>query len=213
MYFVTLRNEMLTSTPAGRPRDGQIDQAVLRATVELVEEVGYLQLTIAAIAERAGTTKPAIYRRWPTKAHLVHEAVFPAQDLAERAPSVDLRDDIRILVRVALELLGRPAARAALPGLMAETAADGTLATEVLAHAAAGTFDWLRDRLAAGVANGEVRRGVATETVFELVAGAAFMATATRPSKAIGKKWIDDIVELIVRGIAPLPTESKRGKR
>ena len=50
-----------------------------RQPSELLEEVGYLQLTIGAIADRAGTNKPAIYRRWPTKAHLVHEAVFPAR--------------------------------------------------------------------------------------------------------------------------------------
>ena len=55
-----------------------IDEAVLRATIEVLESVDYLRLAIAKIAERAGTTKPAIYRRWPTKAHLVHEAVEAA---------------------------------------------------------------------------------------------------------------------------------------
>ena len=61
----------------GRPRDPRIDGAVLRATVELLSETGYPGLLVSAIAERAGTSKPAIYRRWPSKAHLVHEAVFP----------------------------------------------------------------------------------------------------------------------------------------
>ena len=108
----------------GRPRDPRIDGAVLEATVELLEEVGYLQLTIGAIAERAGTNKPAIYRRWPTKAHLVHEAVFPIQDPATLSlgdgdgDGGDLRRDVRAAVAVGVELLGRPAARAALPGLL-----------------------------------------------------------------------------------------------
>ena len=61
---------------SGRPRNPQIDEDVLRAAAELVVEVGYADLTIAAIAARAGTSKPAIYRRWPSKAHLVHEAAF-----------------------------------------------------------------------------------------------------------------------------------------
>ena len=47
--------------PNGRPRDPRIDEAVLRAAADLVVEVGYADLTIAAIAERAGTSKPAIY--------------------------------------------------------------------------------------------------------------------------------------------------------
>ncbi len=108
-----------TSTPspsfigAGRPRDQRIDNAVLEATTELLEEVGYLQLTIGAIAARAHTNKPAIYRRWPTKAHLVHEAVFPARAPAGVTPvGDDLRADIRALVTIGVELLGRPAARA-----------------------------------------------------------------------------------------------------
>ena len=59
-----------------------------RAAAELVVEVGYADLTVAAIAERAGTSKPAIYRRWPSKAHLVHEAAFPADgDAARRCPT------------------------------------------------------------------------------------------------------------------------------
>ncbi|HWT49352.1 MAG TPA: helix-turn-helix domain-containing protein, partial [Mycobacterium sp.] len=44
----------------GRPRDPRIDGAVLRATVELLAETGYPGLSVAAIAERAGTSKPAI---------------------------------------------------------------------------------------------------------------------------------------------------------
>ena len=193
----------LTTTPAGRPRDSQIDEAVLRATVDLLERDGYLQLTIANIAERAGTTKPAIYRRWPTKAHLVREAVFPAQDFAGTPAGRKLRTDFHALVHVALELLGRPAARAALPGLLAEAAADASLAAEVLGRAASGTLEWLRDRLEAGVTAGEVRPGVSATTVFQLVAGAAFVATATGGADAVHGEWIDDVVELIVRGIAP----------
>lgn len=188
---------------AGRPRDARIDEAVLRATVDLLEHVGYLELTIGKIAQRAGTTKPAIYRRWPTKAHLVHEAVFPTQDLGTRPSSGDLPDDVRVLVVLGLDLLGRPAARAALPGLLAETSADPRLAAEVLGRAAGGTWAWLQHRLDAGVAAGEVRADVTASTVFELIAGAAFVATATRPHDAVDEAWIDEVVDLILRGIAP----------
>src|SRR5690242_12376532 len=73
--YVTLSFVMVVDL--GRPRDPRIDGAVLRATIELLAETGYPGLLVSAIAERAGTSKPAIYRRWPSKAHLVHEAVFP----------------------------------------------------------------------------------------------------------------------------------------
>jgi AcrR family transcriptional regulator len=191
-----------TASTSGRPRDARIDDAVRRATCELLEEGGYLQLTIAAIAERSGTTKPAIYRRWRTKAHLVHDAVFPALDLAPRHDGADLRSAVRSIVLAGVELLGRPAARAALPGLLAETAADSTVQAEVLTRAAGGTWAWLQGRLDAGIDEGEVRADACAETVFELVAGAAFVATATRPAGGIDERWVDDVVDLIVRGIS-----------
>lgn len=169
----------------------------------MLEGGGYLQLTIAAIAERAGSNKPAIYRRWPTKAHLVHDAVFPAQDLDAIPPGGDLRGDIKALVIAGLDLLGRPAARAALPGLLAEVSADPGLQAEVLGRAAGGTWEWLQRRLDAGVEAGEVRGDVKASTVFELIAGTAFVATAIRPRHAVDDEWIDDVVDLILRGITP----------
>jgi AcrR family transcriptional regulator len=65
------------TTDLGRPRNPRIDDAVLRSTIELLSKSGYADLSVDAIAKRAGTSKPAIYRRWRSKARLVHEAVFP----------------------------------------------------------------------------------------------------------------------------------------
>jgi AcrR family transcriptional regulator len=191
------------AAPAGRPRDPRIDDSVLQATVELLAEVGYLQLTIGAIATRAGTNKPAIYRRWKTKAHLVHEAVFPAQTPDDFPVGNDLRSDIRTLVAIGVELLGRPAARAALPGLLAEMTSDPTLHTDVIGRFAGTTWGWMQSRIEDAIDTGEVRAGVQPSTVLELIAGSTFVATAIRPLDETGSAWIDDIVDLIMRGIAP----------
>jgi AcrR family transcriptional regulator len=195
-----------TSPPpagTGRPRDPRIDDAVLQATAELLQEVGYLQLTIGAIAARAGTNKPAIYRRWPTKAHLVHEAVFPSQSPAEVIPAGDLRSDIRALVATGVELLGRPAARAALPGLLAEMSSDPTLHADVIGRFAGSTWGWMQRRIEDAIESGEVRARIKSSTVLELIAGSTFVATAIRPLNEIGPDWIDDTVDLIMRGIEP----------
>ena len=61
--------------PTGRPRDPQIDATVLEATLAVLDETGYGQLTIEEVARRAGATKPAIYRRWPTRQHLALAAL------------------------------------------------------------------------------------------------------------------------------------------
>ncbi|MFD4640093.1 TetR/AcrR family transcriptional regulator [Lentzea sp. NPDC058436] len=58
-----------------RRRDERIDHAVLDAVSALVREVGYPALTMEAIAARAGTTKPAIRRRWQSRQQLVVAAM------------------------------------------------------------------------------------------------------------------------------------------
>jgi AcrR family transcriptional regulator len=176
---------------------------VLQATAELLREVGYLQLTIAAIAERAGTNKPAIYRRWPTKAHLVHEAVFPTQGPETILAGDDLRSDVRALVAVGVELLGSPAARAALPGLLAEMNSNSTLRDDVIGRFAGRPWGWLQHRLEGAIATGEVRADVQPRAVLEIIAGSTLVATLVRPLDEIGADWVEGVVDLVMRGIAP----------
>ena len=133
--------------PSGRPRDPRIDSAVLTAAADLVQKVGYADLTIAAIAERAGTTKPAIYRRWPSKAHLVHEAVFPSGEPTLMPHTGSIAGDLREMLRRTADVWTAPAARAAMPGLMAEISADPTLHRALLERFYEGVFGTIRDRL------------------------------------------------------------------
>jgi AcrR family transcriptional regulator len=55
----------------GRPRDASIDDAVLDATLHRLARDGFAGLSLASIAADAGTSRPAIYRRWPDKESLV----------------------------------------------------------------------------------------------------------------------------------------------
>src|ERR1700750_2007292 len=66
----------IEATVRGRPRDPQRREAILRAAISLVAEVGYDRMTVEAIASRAGVSKPTIYRRWPGgKAEIVADAM------------------------------------------------------------------------------------------------------------------------------------------
>ncbi|WP_460498898.1 TetR/AcrR family transcriptional regulator [Glycomyces tarimensis] len=65
----------------GRPRDPQIDRALLASALELLDEVGYGGLTLEEVARRAGTSRPAIYRRWPGRASLALDAIATRLDV------------------------------------------------------------------------------------------------------------------------------------
>jgi AcrR family transcriptional regulator len=189
--------------PVGRPRDQRIDDAVLAATADLLQEVGYTRLSIAAVAARAGTHKPAVYRRWPTKAQLVHEAAFPDEGQRVIPDTGDLRADLTSIVRGAIELFSRPVVRAAVPGLLAEFAADPDLHVQLLERLSDQVWGAIDERFAAATDRGELRLGVDPSIVLELVGGSALLALLTRSPEALDDGWIESTVSVLMEGIAP----------
>jgi AcrR family transcriptional regulator len=189
----------------GRPRDPRIDGAVLRATVELLAENGYPGLLVSAIAERAGTSKPAIYRRWPSKAHLVHEAVFPIGAATAIPESGSLPEDLREMVRRTMAFLTTPAAKAALPGLIGEMAADPTLHSALLERFADIIAGGLAEWLEGAAARGEVRADVTAAELAEAIAGLTLLGLLTRASELdaeLGEAWVDRTTALLLKGIS-----------
>jgi AcrR family transcriptional regulator len=59
----------------GRKRDPSRDDAILEATLAILAETGYERMTTDMVASRAKAGKATLYRRWPSKADLVVEAV------------------------------------------------------------------------------------------------------------------------------------------
>jgi len=67
--------------PVQRPRvEGEREDEILDATVELLMEVGYDRLTMDAVARKARASKATLYRRWETKPSLVVEALVRAKE-------------------------------------------------------------------------------------------------------------------------------------
>src|SRR5882757_5806753 len=144
----------------GRPRDTRIDDAVLRATVELLQEIGYTRLTIPLVAARAGATPPAVYRRFPTKIELVYQAVFPGLPSAESALAGDLESGVRALIRASIDLFSRPAVHTAISGLMAEMPSAPGLSARLLGRFQDETYVLLQQFLDTAAAEGRAADGV-----------------------------------------------------
>lgn len=80
---------MTKIAPGHRPRvEGEREDEILDATVELLMDVGYDRLTMDAVAKQARASKATLYRRWETKASLVVEALVRAKS----APQVSDHD-------------------------------------------------------------------------------------------------------------------------
>ena len=72
----------LSDSTATRPRvEGDREQEILDATLDVLADVGYDRLTMDAVAQRARASKATLYRRWNGKARLVVDAL-----LSQKAP-------------------------------------------------------------------------------------------------------------------------------
>jgi AcrR family transcriptional regulator len=65
---------------AGRTRDAAIDARILAVAARHLSHDGYQGMSLTAIAEEAGTTRQALYRRWPGKAELAAAVVASMAD-------------------------------------------------------------------------------------------------------------------------------------
>ena len=185
----------------GRPRDARIDAAVLDAAAALLSEVGYADLTVAAIADRAGTSRPAVYRRWPGKAHLVHEAVFRDADTSVIQSTGSLDQDLRSIVARTATLLTSPLARLAVPGLIGEAAVDPSLNQRQLDRFVGRGWSGLDDYLAEATARGDLKPGFDAAILLEMVIGAALAAILVRGPGGLTEAWVDTISRILLDGV------------
>jgi AcrR family transcriptional regulator len=95
--------DLVDNVPARRRRGRELEEALLEAAWEALVEGGYGAFTIEAVAERAGTSRPVIYRRWPDRASLGLAAIRH-HEAGDRPPIPDsgsLRGDLIAVLEAA----------------------------------------------------------------------------------------------------------------
>lgn len=187
-------------TRVGRPRDPQIDASVLDATLALLGEVGYSRLSLEAVARRAGTTKPALYRRFADRQRLVLAAV--AKRLGHpRAPDTgctlcDLDESLKLFVgafrRIPPDVAGP---------LYAECAADKELRATFMAMLFDPPRAAVKETLDRAHARGDLRDDVDRDLVLDLL-GSFIHYRALFGHAPTSDREIERTVEVLLQGIA-----------
>jgi len=84
-----------SETTVPRPRvEGDREQQILDATLEVLSDVGYDRLTMDAVATRAKASKATLYRRWNGKVSLVIDALLSVKSAPTAPDTGSLRGDL-----------------------------------------------------------------------------------------------------------------------
>ena len=154
-------------------RHSRSHNAIMAAAQELLREKGYMDVTIEAIAARAGAGKQTIYRWWSGKAALyldLYQELIPPSLLDVNKGSV--RADLEALLTQLFARYRDTGIDAALCGLIAEMGRDNAHADVMRAQFVQGRRPILTQILERAVARGELPKGSNPSFLSDLITGA-----------------------------------------
>ncbi len=178
--------------------DSDLEAQIVAAAVSLAAESGLEAVTVNAVAQRAGVSRPTVYRRFPNRAALVFELQLLAVVPAEIPDTGSFRDDLyqataHLMASLAMFDRDLHGERLAL------MASDRSFAEYVW------TQRWIPDREAVAViwdravARGEVDPEVdGREVIDDVVSSAVFRALFWHET---GSDWIGPYVDRTCRGV------------
>ena len=178
-----------------RPRvEGDREDQILDATLELLLEVGYDRLTMDGVARRARASKATLYRRWDTKQALVVDAVVRAK----QAPAIEDHDTGSLRGDLMQTFCGphgvaEGAATGALGAVITALSTDPEFAALFREQFIAPKIEVSREIYARAVARGEIDADVDLEII-----GPALAGILLHRSFVMGLVPDDDVVRRVV---------------
>jgi AcrR family transcriptional regulator len=182
----------------GRPRSKRSEDAIISATTRLLTQEGYTRLTLSKVAAGARASKSTIYRRWPTKEHLVMEAFNRWPVLVPRDKG-DVLSDLIDLYRQGLRILYRPPSSAIVPTLIAERARNPGLAA-VFDPIMQRRREPVRTVLNRAIERKELPRGTDVELAVDALMGAAYLRMFFVPGD-MSVKGMRKMFAMLLRGL------------
>jgi AcrR family transcriptional regulator len=162
----------------GRPRNAEIDRHVLEVALRHLRAGGLPGLSVAAVAEEAGTTRAAVYRRWAGRTELALAALGTIAHDPEPAPTGDPFEDLVAELERFRHFVATHDATALVAVMLLE-GTDGRVCEHVREQLLAPRHRRLRACLRAGIEAGAVRAQADRGTAEDLLA-ASWLAHALR---------------------------------
>jgi AcrR family transcriptional regulator len=193
----------------GRPRSEHSRQAILASTLRLLQETGFSEMSIEAIAADANVGKATIYRWWPSKAALVADAFSNGADQELRFPDtgsvrVDMSQQMHQLARVFRSKRGR---------IVAALVGGGQTDAELLE---AFRERFLRPRrqeayatLRRGIERGEIVEDVDLDLILDALYGPMYMRFLIRHD-TLTDDFVARLCDLVLDSVSPPAARLRR---
>lgn len=175
-----MKRTLVSDALTGRRHDPEIRVAIMRAALELFDQLGFQDLTVGAVASRAGVGKATIYRWWPNKGLLVAEAFLEQVAAPMAFPETSSAEhDIRMQMQSLAQFYNGKDGR-----IVREMIAYGQFDEEPLALFRDAFFAPRRakatEALQRGIASGEFREGFDLEDLVDALYGGIFHRVLVR---------------------------------
>ena len=193
------RNEISEKPARGRPRNAATERRIVAIALERLASEGYSRMSLDDIADRAGVSKPTIYRRWKGKADLATAAIRTLQIAEPRVDTGSARRDLVGILRNFRKSLLRPNGMSLIGSVLAEERHTPELLRLFRARIVAPRRRMLRRVLEDAAARGELRRGVEPASAAALMIGAFYAHYLANPR--IPRSFAEEIVNLVWQGI------------
>jgi len=189
--------------PGGRTE--RIRQAVAQAVFEMLKD-GNVHFSMGAIAERTGVHRSTLYKRWPTRADLVREALTLHNRRLEIPNTGSWRQDVHALARALAEFAWDPAEI----GMNAAIAANADPAfSQWMFKSWMPVQRKLRRPIERAIARGELPKGAIPDLLLTMLYAPIIVRTVfekKRPEPA----FVNQLAETLIRVAKPAPPAHPR---
>lgn len=192
-----------TEPRRGRPRSEQSRQAILRAVSELVLDRDLSEISMDAVAERAGASKATIYRWWTSKELLVLDALRNEWDTAvpEVTDTGSLSGDLRaVIVPWTRELATKPYGHV-IASLIVRAQVDPLFAREYRTHFVGPRRKPARSAFRRAIERGEITRDTDVEAAVDLLYG-PFYHRLLHTHAAVTDRFASTILDYVVAAVS-----------
>jgi AcrR family transcriptional regulator len=183
----------------GRPRDARVDEAVRRAVIEVLAECGYSGFTVEKVAAAAGCGKATVYRRWPSREHLIL-AMFDQIQMEYPQPDTGtLRGDLLEVTAHIARVAADPVKRQAMAHLITASKLDPELRRRFQ------SFTQLREATCHRIVRqarrrGELRSGLDETVVADMIVAGLFLRIMVADTP-IDRRYVEKCVDVLVNGL------------